>query len=478
MRSFDLFRSVHCLGFIAIVGLVGCANGQDARDCRACTDPDSPECAGCLGLSTTPQALNTPGGTDQIALTESSLDFAVIGDTRPASVDDTAAYPTAVITTIFQDLQAENPRPSFAIGTGDYQFSSNGSTQTSPQLDLYLQARSQFSNPEFPAMGNHECTGATVSNCGPGTTNGTTSIYTTFLTKVLSPLGIHNPYYSVVVKPSDNSWSAKFVFIAANAWTTTQATWLDATLAQPTTYTFVVRHESSQANTAPGVTPSGQIIAKHPYTMLIVGHSHTYKRMSQKEVIIGNGGAPLTTGSAYGYGIVSRRSDGSILFTIYQYKTHAVIDTFAVNADGSPASGGGGGGGGGSGAGSGSGSGSGSGTGSACAHDLCSSGGSLSSSCDPCVTQICSTDSYCCTTGWSSVCVAEVASICGETTCSGGSGGGGTCAHAECATGGKLASGCDSCVTQICGKDSYCCSNTWDSTCVAEVGTICGETCH
>jgi hypothetical protein len=53
----------------------------------------------------------------------------------------------------------------------------------------------------------------------------------------------------------------------------------------------------------------------------------------------------------------------------------------------------------------------------------------------------------------------------------------GTCAHPVCSTGGKLTSSCDSCVTQVCGKDSYCCSTGWDSTCVAEVGTICGESC-
>jgi hypothetical protein len=551
----------------AAVGSGGSSSGSGSgSDCRACTNPDSPDCGGCLGGPGTPDPVGqTPAATpDQIAVAEDVLRFGIIGDTRPAVVNDTAAYPSAVITQIFQDLQAENPRPGFAVGTGDYQFSSNGSSTTSPQLDKYLAARANFSNPEYPAMGNHECTGATVSNCGPGTSNGTTSIYTTFLSKILQPLGINNPYYSLLIKPSNNAWSAKVVFVAANAWTSTQATWLDTVLAQPTTYTFIVRHESSQANTAPGVTPSGQIIASHPYTMLIVGHDHTYKRMSQKEVLVGNGGAPLTTGSQYGYGIVAQRSDGSVQFTFYQYKTHAVLDSFAVNADGSPATGnpppppppptatfslaaspaavtsnaatattsisltalsgfsG-------SAALSVSGAPSGAtaslassslssgqsttltlapgiasagtysvlvsgtsgtetettnvawtiGAGASCAHDLCTSGGKLSSTCDPCVTQICSHDSYCCTTGWSSICVGEVASVCGQSTCSGsGSGSGNSCAHAECTTGAKLTSGCDSCVSQICTTDSWCCTHSWDATCVAEVGTICGETCN
>jgi hypothetical protein len=539
---------------VLAIMLGACADaGSKLDDCRVCTDPDSPECTGCLGSGgSTATRLVANATVDQVPVTESQLSFGIIGDTRPPAVDDTKAYPTAVITQIFQDLEAENPRPGFAVGTGDYQFSRTGSTQTSPQLDLYLQARSNFSNPEYPAMGNHECTGATVSNCGPGTTNGTTSIYNTFVSKILTPLGLHNPYYSLLVTPPDNSWSAKVVFIAANAWTTAQATWLDSVLSQATTYTFIVRHESSHANTAPGVTPSGQIIAQHPYTMLIVGHAHTYQRLSQKEVLVGNGGAPLTTGSVYGYGVVRRQSDGTVQFTFYNYTTHAVLDSFAVNADGSPATsmpppaatfslsaspssvtsqgtstislaaltGF-------SGAAtlavSGVPSGAnasfaasqlsanqsttvtlspgaatagtynvqvagtdgsetetttvtwtiGSGA-SSCAHDLCSSGGKLASSCDPCVAQICAQDSYCCTTSWSSVCVAEVSSICGKSTCGGS---GSSCSHAICSTGSKLVGSCDTCAAQVCSKDAWCCSNSWDATCVAEVGTICGESC-
>ncbi len=52
-----------------------------------------------------------------------------------------------------------------------------------------------------------------------------------------------------------------------------------------------------------------------------------------------------------------------------------------------------------------------------------------------------------------------------------------TCAHDICSNGGALADGCDACVTQICAQDSYCCSNGWDDQCVAEVGSICGQSC-
>jgi hypothetical protein len=156
-----------------------------------------------------------------------------------------------------------------------------------------------------------------------------------------------------------------------------------------------------------------------------------------------------------------------------------------------------------------------SGGGGSCSHPICSSGGHLTSGCDPCATKICAADSYCCSTAWDSICVGEVSSICGQSctgggggctpncsgktcgsdgcggtcgscasgqtcssagTCTGG-GGGGSCSHSDCSQGTKLVSGCNSCVTSICAKDPYCCSTKWDSICVGEVGSICGVTC-
>jgi hypothetical protein len=114
-----------------------------------------------------------------------------------------------------------------------------------------------------------------------------------------------------------------------------------------------------------------------------------------------------------------------------------------------------------------------------CAHGLCTSGGKLASGCDPCVTKICASDSYCCATSWDSQCVGEVKSICGQSTCGGGGGGGGgNCSHPICTSGGKLVANCDPCATKICASDSYCCSTSWDSQCVGEVTSICGQTCN
>jgi hypothetical protein len=106
-----------------------------------------------------------------------------------------------------------------------------------------------------------------------------------------------------------------------------------------------------------------------------------------------------------------------------------------------------------------------------CAHDDCKTGTNLANGCDACVTEICAVDSYCCSTAWDRLCVNEVGSVCGK-SCSGNS-----CAHAICTAGGNLANGCDPCVTQICTVDSYCCTTAWDSICVGEVASVCGKSC-
>lgn len=262
--------------------------------------------------------------------------FGIVGDTRPANEDDTPHYPTTIITKIWSDIAAASC--DFAVSTGDYQFSSPTGTQAAAQLDLYVTARQQFSKPLYPAMGNHECTGYTDSNCGSGNADGITNNYTAFATRLLDPISQSKPYYVVNFAAPDQSWTAKLVVIAANAWDSAQSAWLDTALSQATTYTFIIRHEDSYANTAPGVTPSDKIIANYPYTLKIFGHTHTYAHYaSEHDVICGNGGAPLTSGTNYGYGIVERLADGKVQFTDYDYSNGSVIDQFRLNADGSSA---------------------------------------------------------------------------------------------------------------------------------------------
>jgi len=269
----------------------------------------------------------------------SRLYFAVVGDTRPPNTDDTSGYPTAIATKIFQDIQGMNPRPTFGVSTGDYMYATPGNGQAAPQLNLYVGARGNFTNVMFPAMGNHECTGYTASNCGSGNSDGVTENYTAFLNQMLQPIGQSNPYYAINVNSSSGAWTAKFVFVAANAWTSAQSSWLDSTLSQATTYTFIIRHESASANTAPGVSPAEAIYAKHPYTLSIVGHTHTYEKSGAKEVIFGNGGAPLSGGN-YGFGLIQQRSsDNAIQVDMIDYQSLQPDSSFefAVNPDGSAA---------------------------------------------------------------------------------------------------------------------------------------------
>ena len=266
------------------------------------------------------------------------LRFAIVGDTRPMNEDDTAQYPSAIITQIWQDVADAQPQPAFGISTGDYMNASPGGGQQDAQLDQYLAARARYPRDVYAAMGNHECTGSSLSNCGPGAQDGETANYISFMERMAKPFGVDRPWYVVHLQAQDASWTAKIVVVAANAWSDEQATWLDATLAAPTTYTFVVRHEPHVAITIPGVTASQAIIDAHPLTLLLTGHVHTYQRYPDaKEVVIGNGGAPLVSGVDYGYAIAFRRPDGAIDLTEYDYASHAVIDHFAIAADGSPA---------------------------------------------------------------------------------------------------------------------------------------------
>jgi hypothetical protein len=269
--------------------------------------------------------------------TASRLFFAVVGDTRPATLDDTAGYPSRVVSTIFGDIAAMHPRPAWVVSTGDYVFASASRGQAEPQLDVYLQARARFAGPLFPALGNHECTGATASNCGPGAADGEPANYLAFVRKMLAPIAESAPYYAIRVDASDRRWSAKTVFVAANAWSTAQASWLDEALSPATTYTFVVRHEPASADTAPGVDPSEAILARHPYTLAIVGHSHTYRR-ERREVLVGNGGAPLTS-KDYGFAVISQRPDGALDVDMIDWQSGLADASFhfAVLSDGTGA---------------------------------------------------------------------------------------------------------------------------------------------
>jgi hypothetical protein len=264
-----------------------------------------------------------------------------VGDTRPANEDDPSNYPTQ-IGPIFTDINVLTPRPPLVLGTGDYQFSSTGSNSTSSQqISMYMDARKNYAGAFFPAMGNHECgvgNGCSTSdncNCGPSNSGGATANYNEFMSQMLAPIQVTKPYYSINVNASDMSWTAKFVVTAANAWDSTQAAWLQSVLSVKTMYTFIVRHEASDAYPPlpPGVAGVDAVLAMPgiEYTMLIVGHTHDYGHYSSapKVVVIGNGGAPLSSSKYdYGYGLFAQRCDGAIVADEIDWKSGATDSYF------------------------------------------------------------------------------------------------------------------------------------------------------
>ncbi len=300
-----------------------------------------PSDSGGIGPDGGPCTTNTGPITGTVGANGGSLSrlvFAVVGDTRPQYEDQPSTYPTSIITKIFQDIEALSPHPPFALGTGDYQFSSTGSGSTaSQQVGIYMQTRASYTGAFFPAMGNHECgvsggfSTSDNNNCGPGNQGGATPNYNAFMSQMLGPISKTTPYYSFNVNATDNSWTAKFVITAANAWDTAQQSWLQTTMAQKTTYTFIVRHEASDATPPlpPGVAGVDAVISSFPYTMLIVGHAHTYYwyYKTPNVVTFGNGGAPLTS-KDYGYGLFSQRCDGAIVVDEINYQTGATDTKF------------------------------------------------------------------------------------------------------------------------------------------------------
>lgn len=52
------------------------------------------------------------------------------------------------------------------------------------------------------------------------------------------------------------------------------------------------------------------------------------------------------------------------------------------------------------------------------------------------------------------------------------------CTHDKCAMGAALGSGCEPCATDICALDPFCCDTQWDDICVEEVAMVCGISCY
>jgi hypothetical protein len=274
------------------------------------------------------------GGGPTINGGSGPLVFGVFGDARPGNIPpssnpgDTSGYPSQILTGIFNLAQQKGAK--FMIGTGDYMYA-DLQASVDAQLGVFTQAHAGFSGPLYLAMGNHECTGYTDSNCPAF--NESPNVRG-FMQKL--PPGVSSPYYRVDFDTP--SGKAKFLFIAANAWSTAQETWLQNQLNDATTYTLVVRHEpaSGSHGSAPGAQPSESLVLSAKFTLELLGHTHEYRHSDTQHVISGNAGAPISSGS-YGFLLVEQQSDGSLVATEYDESTGMATDTWKVTADGNPA---------------------------------------------------------------------------------------------------------------------------------------------
>jgi len=271
------------------------------------------------------------GGSSGGGGSSTGWSFAVFGDCRPPSQNDTTGYPSQIIGGIFSGAQAKGAQ--LVVGTGDYMFA-NTQSAVDAQVSLFFQAQANFKGPVYHTMGNHECNGYTASNCPNG--NETPNVQA-FLAKFV-PSGTTTPYYRVDIDTPMGK--AKFLFVAANAWNSTQQSWLQQQLADPTMYTFVVRHEPPGETQAPGVGPSDSLFQSNPVTLALFGHTHEFKKVSTNQIISGNGGAPLGgfgSGSNYGYLLVQQQTDGNLLINEIDAASGNATESWKVTPQGKAA---------------------------------------------------------------------------------------------------------------------------------------------
>lgn len=106
-----------------------------------------------------------------------------------------------------------------------------------------------------------------------------------------------------------------------------------------------------------------------------------------------------------------------------------------------------------------------------CAHSKCMPGTALTASCDPCVQRICDTDPTCCSTSWSTSCVAKVATLC-DATC-----GSYACYHPDICSAMTTppSTSCSTCIANVCAVMPSCCSTAWTAACGNQAYTTCGS---
>ncbi len=236
------------------------------------------------------------------------LFFAMTGDTRPHDCDQTQLYPKDQIAQVAAGMAKVGAQ--FAVDLGDHMFVCNGSLQEAhAQMGLYMDAIKAFPQPFFMTMGNHEC------GQGRCATSGGDANMDAFL-EALKPVSAL-PYYSFDVKTARGL--AVFVVAADDAWDSTEAQWLEATLARAdaeATYTFVARHHPIDGPRN-GNTAVVNTVLGHHYSLILTAHDHVYRRSTGangRAVVVGLGGA---SNRDVGFGTVLEKPSGELSFVQY-----------------------------------------------------------------------------------------------------------------------------------------------------------------
>lgn len=257
------------------------------------------------------------------------LHFAVFGDVRPPLPDQTSAYPTTIITSVMDGIAEGHAQ--FVIGTGDYMNENFCARCATDQIALLQSAERHYDGYVFHAMGNHECLTITSVNCPM---QNESAALRTFKTTLLPTRD--SVYYDWHIQTS--SGDAHFIATSPNAWNAAQQTWLDAALAQPARYTFVIAHEPPSAP-GPGTTAIETSVATRAggVTLRMYGHVHRYDHPVPNGIVTGNAGAPLSSFDTYGFAVIDQRDDDDIVVTAYSIGTPpSPIDSFVLTPEGMP----------------------------------------------------------------------------------------------------------------------------------------------
>lgn len=261
------------------------------------------------------------------------LRFAFTGDTRPATCDDFANYPTTVMQQIASGMQQHNVQ--FALDTGDHvkvchtDTTSQAVSSANQQLGLYTSATNGLGKPFYFTMGNHECWD-NKSLCDVSD-----PVLNVFMGFVNQQVQTSTPYYTFDVQTPHGV--ATFVFVADTAWDSTQATWLESVLTHgdSSAYTIIAKHVPT-SNTTDFSTNADEvtIIERHKFALLVDAHAHLYSHAGEngREITLGLGGAPLSNPSidSYGFGLVEQQSDGTLQVSVIDATTNVARDSFSL----------------------------------------------------------------------------------------------------------------------------------------------------